>query len=217
MLSSNMLLLNLPLLIDVTFSTPTPVFDSYLACGVAIAYLGLLRQVGVCAYQGGDLRRKFLYGALAVASSFSLWLFIARWHHVSKGYAVRFASDTCSRPPHDGIIHLHLSKDGDVMINSEHVESKNVSGLLSDIYAVRAERILYLSADSEDRFQNVAEVVDVVQNLRFRDSNPEPPTLRHVRPMRVEVRLVTDGSIDATCATQCFNWFKEPHKWFGAY
>jgi hypothetical protein len=86
------------------------------------------------------------------------------------------------------------------MINSEHVESKNVSGLLSDIYAVRAERILYLSADSEDRFQNVAEVVDVVQNLRFRDSNPEPTTLRHVRPIRVEVRLVTDGSIDVTCA-----------------
>jgi hypothetical protein len=30
MLSSNMLLLNLPLLIDVTFSTPTPVYISYL-------------------------------------------------------------------------------------------------------------------------------------------------------------------------------------------
>jgi hypothetical protein len=31
MLSSNMLLLNLILLIDVTFSTPTPVYDSNLA------------------------------------------------------------------------------------------------------------------------------------------------------------------------------------------
>jgi hypothetical protein len=30
MLSSNMLLLNLILLIDVTFSTPTPVLNSYL-------------------------------------------------------------------------------------------------------------------------------------------------------------------------------------------
>jgi hypothetical protein len=118
----------------------------------------------------------------------------------SVSWAVNGNEKRCSCPPPDGIIHLHLSKDGDVMINSEHVESKNVSGLLSDIYAVRAERILYLSADSEDRLQNVAEVVDVVQNLRFRDSNPEPTTLRHVRPIRVEVRLVTDGSIDVTCA-----------------
>jgi hypothetical protein len=167
--------------------------------------------------RGDYLRRKLLYGALAVASSLNLWFFIAGWHHESRGYRMRPASDTCSCPPHDRSIHLHVSKDGGLTVNSEAVQSKNLSALLFDIYAVRAERILYLSADSEVRFQNVAEIVDVVQNLAFQDSNPEPSALKHDRPMRVELRLVTDGSVRTNCPDQCFNWIKQPHRWPGAH
>jgi hypothetical protein len=46
MLSSNMLLLNLILLIDVTFSTPTPVFNSSLADGPPRTYNRLAILLG---------------------------------------------------------------------------------------------------------------------------------------------------------------------------
>ena len=122
--------------------------------------------------------RKFLYSALAVALAFNLWLFVARWHHGSRGYRVHLASDTCSCPPQDAVLHLHVSKNGNLMVNSEEVQSKNLGALLSDIYYFRPERILYLSADSDVQFQNVAEIVDVVQNLQFHHLDPEPSALR---------------------------------------
>jgi hypothetical protein len=46
--------------------------------------------------------------------------------------------------------------------------------LLSEIYAVRAERILYLSADSDVQYESLAAIIDVTQNLEFPGSVPEP-------------------------------------------
>lgn len=157
------------------------------------------------------MRRKFLYSGLAAALLFNIVWFVVRhpWQP-PKGYAVRVASDTCSCQSSARVVHLHLAKDGSLIIGPEAVQATELTSLLSEIYAVRAERILYLSADSDVAFRRVAEVVDVTQNLEFPQSYPEPPALKHGRSMRVQLRLITKSSIDATCAAECFNWIKQP-------
>ena len=157
------------------------------------------------------MRRKFLYRGLAAALLFNIVSFVVRHHwQPAKGYAVRVAPDTCSCYSSARIIHLHLAKDGSLKIGSEAIQATELASSLSEIYSVRAERILYLSADSDVAFQRVAEVVDVTQNLEFPQSYPEPLALKHGRSMRVQLRLITKSSIDATCAAECFNWIKQP-------
>jgi hypothetical protein len=155
------------------------------------------------------LRRRFLYGGVAAALALNVLLFTNR-HHTPKGYILRVASDTCYCYPFNRIIDLHLSKDGFITIDSEAVQPNKLGTLLSEIYAVRAERILYLSADSDVQYESLAAIIDVTQNLEFSGSVPEPSALKHVRPMRVEVRLITNGSIGRSCPTGCSNWFKQP-------
>ena len=151
--------------------------------------------------EGEDqLRRRFLYGCVAAALSIKIFVFIANRRHTPKGYMVRVAPDTCLCATDDyRIIHVHLSKDGGVTINTEAVQANELRTLLSKIYAVRAERVIYLSSDLDVPFQRLAEVIDLLQNLQYSTSVLEPPALKDVRPMRVEVRLITTGSVDTRC------------------
>jgi biopolymer transport protein ExbD len=166
----------------------------------------------VSTQEGEDqLRRRFLYGCVAAALSINIFVFIANRRHTPKGYMVRVAPDTCLCATHDyRIIQVHLSKDGGVTINTEVVQANELRTLLSKIYAVRAERVIYLSSDLDVPFQRLAEVIDLLQNLQYSTSVLEPPALKDVRPMRVEVRLITTGSVDTRCPTGCVNWVRQP-------
>jgi hypothetical protein len=62
MLSSNMLLLNLILLIDVTFSTPTPVFDSYARLELKHVLRAIRRDVEANGAQGMAQRCSRFFG-----------------------------------------------------------------------------------------------------------------------------------------------------------
>lgn len=158
------------------------------------------------------MKRKFLYGGLAAALLFSALLSIAKRQHPSQGFAVRVVSDTCSCSPlgSQRLIHLHLSKDGSLTINQEVVQANRLGTLLSNIYAVRAERVLYVSTDSDVPFENFAQIIDLTQNLEFPHSVPQPSAPKNLEPMRVEVRLVTKRAIDKNCPAACFNWVKQP-------
>jgi biopolymer transport protein ExbD len=152
----------------------------------------------------------FLYVGVAAALLLNIFLFVAKRQHPAKGYVLRVASDTCSCNPLYRIIHLHLSKDGSLTIGPEAVQTNKIATLLAEIYAVRAERILYLSADADVPFQNIADITDLTQNLQFPNPVPEQSAPKQARPVSVEVRLVTKSSIDKNCPTGCFNWVKEP-------
>lgn len=153
--------------------------------------------------EGEDqLRRRFLYGCVAAVLSINIFVFLANRRHTPKGYMVSVAPDTCLCATHDyRIIHVHLSKDGGMTINTEAVQANELRTLLSKIYAVRAERVIYLSSDLDVPFQRLAEVIDLLQNLQYSTSVLEPPALKDVRAMRVEVRLITTGSVHIRCPT----------------
>jgi biopolymer transport protein ExbD len=156
------------------------------------------------------LRRKFLYVGVAAALLLNIFLFTAKRQHPAKGYVLRVASDTCYCNPLYRIIHLHLSKDGSLTIGPEAVQANKIATLLAEIYAVRAEHILYLSADVDVPFQNIAKIIDLTQDLQFPSPVPDQSALKRVRPMSVEAKLVTKSSIDKNCPTGCSNWIKEP-------
>lgn len=147
----------------------------------------------------------------------SLYRFVARRQRTPTGYTVHVASDTCvcgdSR-----IVHLHLAKDGGLTIGPETVRFSELAGALTEIYATRAEQILYFSVDDDISFQNVADIIDVTQNLvypRVQSPHfvPEPPALKHPaveQRMGLQVRIVTKRAVDAPCAAECLNWVKQP-------
>jgi hypothetical protein len=147
------------------------------------------------------------------------WFAAKRHSHTSKGYAVQLAADTCSCAPYYiSPTYLHLSKNGSVTLGPNSaihasntgdmtvgplaVEASKLPSMLSETYAVRAERILYLSADSDVAFQTIADMIDVTQNLYF----PHEPATR----MNIQVRLITKDATDRNCRAECFNWVKEP-------
>ena len=93
--------------------------------------------MGSTPQRGHHLRLKFLYGGVAAALALNVLLFTSR-HHTPTGYILGFASDTCYCYPFNRIIHLHLSKDAFITIDTEAVQPNQLGNLLAEIYAVRA-------------------------------------------------------------------------------
>jgi hypothetical protein len=170
------------------------------------------------------LRRKLLYAGLTAAVLFDLTLFAARRsRHTMRGYSVRISSDTCSCQPlvehpyahlsADGSVTvgpraaIHVSDSGDMTVGPLSVQPTQAVAMLSEMYSTRPERILYISADDDVRFQAVADMLDQTHQLEYPHSVPIQPK-REV--MNVEVRLVTPGAVNAPCPSNCFNWVKQP-------
>ena len=170
------------------------------------------------------LRRRLLYAGLAAALLFDLTLFVSRrTPYTARGYSVRISSDTCSCQPlvEHPYVHLsadgsltigpraaiHVSESGDMTVGTLSVQPAQAVTMLSLMYSLRPERILYISADDDVRFQAVADMLDRTHRLEYPPSTPTQPN-REV--MNVEVRLVTRGAVNAPCPTNCFNWVKQP-------
>ena len=61
------------------------------------------------------------------------------------------------------VIHLHSAKPGEqhpqVKVNEEVVEWDRLRDRLTDIFAIRVERIAFIEADDDTDFQDVADVI----------------------------------------------------------
>lgn len=102
---------------------------------------------------------------------------------------------------------IHVSESGDMTVGPLSVQPTQAVTMLSEMYSTRPERILYISADDDVRFQAVADMLDQTHRLEYPHSIPTQPKSE---VMNVEVRLVTRGAVNAPCPSNCFNWVKQP-------
>jgi biopolymer transport protein TolR len=58
---------------------------------------------------------------------------------------------------------LSLSRDGDIRLNKEDLDSTSVSSRLSDVFRTRADRTLFVQADDEVLYNDVAQLIDVAK------------------------------------------------------
>jgi hypothetical protein len=99
---------------------------------------------------------------------------------------------------------LQVSSGGELSMNQNAVEKSALAIRLSQIYRTRDDAILYLNADENASYQQVIDVIDVVQQLRKpapRIDVPIPEELRTRRPdvPAIEIRLVTRGVVNNPC------------------
>ena len=130
------------------------------------------------------------------------------------GLAVQAATNTCSCFPSSfRIILLHLSLGKVVTLNSEPLPSERLVGVLAAIYGTRAEKVLYFSADNDVAFQDAAEVLDVVRNVKYPPNDHDVPIPAELRGlgsnMDIHIRLITPGAIATHCMQGCYNWGTE--------
>jgi hypothetical protein len=157
------------------------------------------------------LRRKLLWIVLAVLLLVNGIVLIRRYRMQPTGYSARLAPDTCSCGWVERVLHLHLSNHGRLTINGEPVPRDRLSRLLSEIYGVRGDKTLYVSADQDVSYQDVIGLIDTVENLPPQRKMPLPPELRaETDRLQIEVTLVTDRSSEVGCKAGCFNWMKKP-------
>lgn len=147
---------------------------------------------------------------LAVA----LHSFFFRTLRPSTGFAVEAATNACSCLHSDRVFLLRLYPGKAVTLNSEPVQFQRPGEFLAKIYATRADKVLYFTADDDVTFQDVAEVLDVVRSLKYPPLNGGVPIPRDLSElsdpsMDVHVRLITAGAIATPCMEDCYNWGKQ--------
>ena len=102
--------------------------------------------------------------------------------HTFKGLNVGIAPVACN--PSEGLILLRISNRGGIFLNLEEERDwRSLQSRLSEIYRIRANRVLYLSADDGVAFQTVADAIDTVEST----------------PENITVRLVTPTAMNADC------------------
>jgi|SRR5208337_4762543 len=87
------------------------------------------------------MRRKVLYNAVPRAVLLLVLIFLIRFHiwpKHSSGFRVRIASDTCACGD-SRIIVLHVSGNGELLINSEPVEKGALTSRLTAFYLTYTE------------------------------------------------------------------------------
>jgi Biopolymer transport protein ExbD/TolR len=138
-------------------------------------------------------RRRILYAGVVVALLLDTFVYF-KPSKPALGYILRPPYKACADEPYYRIIYVHLSKDGTLMLNTERVELTELSERLYDIYRSRADRVIYFSADTDVRFQKIADTLDLIKNLH--DSS-------RTERLQMDVILMTPGTQDA-----CIEWMK---------
>ncbi len=137
------------------------------------------------------------------------------WRRHPTGLRVRAAQDICDCGRSDTIL-LHESGKGKLSIGRQQVGRSALAGRLADIYGSWPVRVLYLSADGNLAFQEVADVMEIVQQAtQTRRSQiqvqgiPLPEALQNQLGdnLNIEVRLVTPGAVTKPCRNGCYNWW----------
>jgi biopolymer transport protein ExbD len=65
--------------------------------------------------------------------------------------------------PRDDVIVLSVDKNGIIRINQDEVEPQQLDGRIRDIFKSRSDRTIFLQADNDLLFNDVAQVIDVVK------------------------------------------------------
>jgi len=108
------------------------------------------------------------YALLAVPTLACILLIFTPFHpyRVPLGLSVALPSTRCDYDRHapDRIVVLRVANTGEVFINMEPEDWKNLRHLLDKIYRARENRELYLLAEDELPFQTVANAIDIVKN-----------------------------------------------------
>ena len=121
------------------------------------------------------------------------------------------ATDTCVSDTGSHRIVVLLVSNGSLSIGSEPIGEAQLPRRLQEIYATRAERVLYLLPDKEASFRRVVDVTNVVRHLRAESVSPVPKGLQ--RPteelMNIQIKLVTAQAMNALCPKGYFNWAKQ--------
>jgi hypothetical protein len=118
------------------------------------------------------------------------------------------ATDTCvSEGGSYRIVVLRVS-NGSLSIGSEPIGEAQLPRRLQEVYATRAERVLYLFPDKEASFRRVVDVANVVWHLRAESMSPVPKELQSPTDelMNIQIRLVTAQAMNAPCPKGYFNW-----------
>lgn len=75
-------------------------------------------------------------------------------------------------------------------LNYEEEDWKSLAGRLSEIYTMRKYRVLYLLADDEVAFQQVADAIDIAKNTSAAGTSTS---------LDITVRLITPKGMNAPC------------------
>ncbi len=98
------------------------------------------------------------------------------------------ATDTCvSDRGSQRIVVLRVS-NGSLSFGSEPIGEAQLPRRLQEIYATRAERLLYVRPDKDASFRRVVDIANVVRDLN------------------IQIRLVTAQAMNAPCPKGYFNW-----------
>jgi biopolymer transport protein ExbD len=164
------------------------------------------------------MRRRGLFNAATRAVLMLVLVFLVGlclWRRHPTGFRVGAAQDTCDCGRSDTIL-LHASGKGKLSIGRQQVGRSALASRLADIYGSRREHVLYLSADSNLAFQEVADVIEIVQQAKQTRSSqfhvheiPLPEALQN-QPgdnLNIGVRLVTPGAVTIPCRDGCYNWW----------
>ena len=80
------------------------------------------------------------------------------------GLPVTVAQDHCAPGLVDRALVLRVTAEGKLFLNYEPEDSNGLPQRLSQIYRMRADRVLYFQADDELPFQTVADAIDIARN-----------------------------------------------------
>jgi biopolymer transport protein ExbD len=111
-----------------------------------------------------------------------------------KGLDVGIASVPCDKS--ERFIVLRISAEGGIFLNYDEVKDwMSLQSRLSEIYEMRAHRVLYLSADEGVPFQAVVDATDTVKST----------------PENISVELVTARAVTAGCSEPRLVGGSRPH------
>jgi biopolymer transport protein TolR len=82
------------------------------------------------------------------------------------GEAVQIATSNCDpqwETADSRIVLAYVRDDGYVQLNSEMLKFEDLNRRLYEIFRTRSERVLFLSAAPDVRFQTVANIIDVAK------------------------------------------------------
>ena len=137
-----------------------------------------------------------LIAAPALAIAIAGFMTFASFH-TSTGFYVELASARCESDVVDKFIILRITDDGKLFLNYEEEDWNTLADRLSQIYSLRAERVIFFRADPGVPFQTVARALDVVQSARA-EVKSQAVGMKMER-LNIKVRLVTPKAFSAAC------------------
>ena len=111
------------------------------------------------------------------------------------GLRITVAPDHCQPGVPDRLVVLRVTNEGQLFLNTEQEDWKNIQGRLSAIYRLRTERVLYLLAEDKAPVQTVAEAIDLVRNIPATESESLSLDVRLITPQTEAENALCHGPV----------------------